>query len=357
MAPRASSPYDGGMALAAARLTESRLRFRRSQFKLKMPKPGSSSKRRGAVVVLPTLFTLGNLICGFASLHYAAKGSVSSGWYASNYAIAGYLIFGGMFFDLFDGFVARLARATSNFGAELDSLADMVTFGVAPAFLVLRLVNELMTGSRPLGEAGPWEALGPNADNVMGRLFWTIGALYVACTALRLARFNVFNSHDDSAHQAFRGLPSPGAAAVVASSIIFFETLHSEKHFIAFRLGPETIEYLHGLFPYVLPVLLLGSALLMVSRFTYAHLINRFLRGRKRFNYLIGIVLFLVLLIWLPQITALLFIYCYALSAPVVYLFRWVTGRKAPKPGVTTGSPLAGGAGEGAAGKGMGGGS
>ena len=119
---------------------------------------------------------------------------------------------------------------------------------------------------------------------------------------------------------------------MVASSIIFFETLHSEKHFISFRLAPQTIEFLQGLFPYVLPFLLLGSALLMVSRFTYAHLINRFLRGRKRFNYLIGIVLFLMLLFWQPQITALLFIYFYALSAPVAALFRWLTGRKLPKP-------------------------
>lgn len=306
------------------------MRFRRSSTDALNPRPGRSHKRRGAVVILPTLFTLGNLICGFASLHYASKGiALGEGQKISNFGIAGYLIFAGMFFDLFDGFFARLAKATSNFGAELDSLADMVSFGVAPAFLALNLVAAMFAHeSKTQIDSAVYEALGPNADNVMGRLFWIIGALYVACTALRLARFNVFNTHEDAAHQAFRGLPSPGAAAVVASSIIFYESLGAPKHFLWSQVPEKTGGYLVSIFPYALPVLLLGSALLMVSGFTYAHLINKFLRGRKRFNYLLIILLILMLLLWQPQITTLLFIYVYALSAPLGSLYRRLTGRK-----------------------------
>lgn len=314
------------------------MRFRRNSTETITPRPGRSHKRRGAVVILPTLFTLGNLICGFASLHYASKGiALSEGQRISNFGIAGYLIFAGMFFDLFDGFFARLAKATSNFGAELDSLADMVSFGVAPAFLVLNLVAAMFAHESKLQLDAPvYEFVGLNADNVMGRLFWIIGALYVACTALRLARFNVFNSHEDAAHQAFRGLPSPGAAAVVASSIIFYESLGAPKHFLWSHVSDETGGYLVSIFRYVLPFLLLGSALLMVSGFTYAHLINKFLRGRKRFNYLLIILLILMLLLWQPQITALLFIYVYALSAPLNALYRRLTGHKHKSAGSPT---------------------
>jgi CDP-diacylglycerol--serine O-phosphatidyltransferase len=306
------------------------VRFRRRAKAVPGLSVGRSLRRRGAVVVLPTLFTLGNLVCGFASLHYAAKGTVPSGLIASNYAVAGYLIFAGMFFDLFDGFVARLTRSASNFGAELDSLADMVSFGVAPAFLALRLVSELLTPPNASPDhLRPYEFLGPNADDTVGKLFWAVGALYVVCTALRLARFNVFNKHDEAAHVAFRGLPSPGAAAVVASTIIFYESLHYSQHLLLPFRDTAVNHWFDNLFPYTLPALLLTSALLMVSRFTYAHLINRFLRGRKKFGYLVGIVLFLMLLLLAPQVTALLFIYVYALSAPVMALFRFLSPRRA----------------------------
>lgn len=302
------------------------LKYRRQNLSLDPAR--SAKKRRGAIVILPTLFTLGNCLCGFASLHYAARPTEATPLFASNYAVAGYLIFAGMFFDLFDGFFARLARATSDFGAELDSLADMVSFGIAPAFLALRLINDVLQGQyAPLGERAPWAFVGPNADNALGKLFWIVGALYVVCTALRLARFNVFNKHEESAHMAFRGLPSPGAAGVVASSIIFFESLYATKHYLPFSMSEELIKAFRIGFSYCLPAILLVSGLLMVSRFTYAHLINRFLRGRRRFNYLVFLVLILMLLLWEPRITTLLFIYIYALSAPVSWLYRSIFGR------------------------------
>ncbi|NDG64202.1 MAG: hypothetical protein EBY29_12185, partial [Planctomycetes bacterium] len=99
-------------------------------------------RRLKAVSVIPTLLTLGNLICGFAAIHYASKPIGASnvlGW--STLTIAGTLVFLGMLFDGLDGFAARLTRSASEFGAQLDSMADMVTFGVAPAFMVLRLVS------------------------------------------------------------------------------------------------------------------------------------------------------------------------------------------------------------------------
>jgi CDP-diacylglycerol---serine O-phosphatidyltransferase len=275
---------------------------------------GRVRKRRRGVAALPTLFTLGNCLCGFTSIHYASLGlGAANPLLPSNYAIAGYAIFAAMLFDMFDGFVARLTRSASDFGAELDSLADMVSFGAAPAFLALALI-----GNSPQLKNLP----GPLSDDVWGRLFWVIGAIYVSCTALRLARFNVINKHDISSHMNFRGMPSPGAAAVVASSIIFFETLSAPRHVFPFNVPKPLLDILRTVFPYLLPVVLLIAALLMVSRFAYSHLINRFLRGRKKFRQVVGLFFLVMLIIWQPQITTLVAIYAYALSAPVTWLWK-----------------------------------
>jgi CDP-diacylglycerol--serine O-phosphatidyltransferase len=134
------------------------------------------TRRRRAASVLPTLLTLGNAICGFAAIHYAAKpiADTSFGW--STLTVAGALIFLGMFFDAIDGSVARLTRSTSDIGAQLDSLADVITFGVAPAFMTLRLVSHYYGPAEGLAILGP-------ADNAYAKFLWAIAAFYMCCTA------------------------------------------------------------------------------------------------------------------------------------------------------------------------------
>jgi CDP-diacylglycerol--serine O-phosphatidyltransferase len=296
-------------------------RGRRGRFRIR--------RRRRGIAILPALFTLGNCLSGFASLNYAARGlTAPEPVVASNYAIAGYFIFLAMLFDMFDGFVARLTHSASDFGAELDSLADMVSFGIAPAFLSIHLIGDLMNNSLATGREY-YAFPGPFQDDAWLRLFWIIAAIYVSCTALRLARFNVINKHEVSSHMNFRGMPSPGAAAVVAATVIFFELLRLDRHTIPFRVSPEVKEGMRTVFPYLLPVMLLIAALLMVSRFPYTHLINRFLRGRKRFRTLVAFFLLVMLFVWQMQLTAILAIYLYALSAPVTWLVRKITGRSA----------------------------
>lgn len=301
--------------------------------------------------MLPSLFTLGNCLAGFASINYAARGISAATpeeplqQFASNYAIAGYFIFLAMLFDMFDGFVARLTRSASDFGAELDSLADMVSFGLAPAFLSIHLIGSLLGMTNPASPSGRefLAALpGPFSDDVWRRLFWAIAAVYVSCTALRLARFNVINKHDVLSHMSFRGMPSPGAAAVVAATVIFFEGLRTNHHHLPFNVPADVKRQMLTVFPYLVPVVLLSAALLMVSRFPYSHLINRFLRGRKSFRKLVVALLVVMVVVFEPQISAVLAIYLYALSAPVTSLFRVMTGRKAtshvppPPPAATT---------------------
>ena len=290
-------------------------------------------KRRRGVALLPALFTLGNCLSGFAALNYASRDAApgEDRVFAGHFVIAGYLIFLAMIFDMFDGFVARLTRSTSDFGAELDSLADVVSFGVAPAFLSVHLIAELLNNLGPAGHdylSFPT----PFSDSSWLRLFWIIAGIYVSCTALRLARFNVITQPDALAHLYFRGLPSPAAAAIVAGSVLFFEFLGVQSG-IPFNVTPEMREGLKTYFPYMLPVMLLISALLMVSRFSYVHLVNRVMRRRKRFRTLVGFLLLGMVIVWEPQITVLVGIYVYTLSAPVMALYRKIGGKKMPGSG------------------------
>lgn len=278
------------------------------------------------MALLPALFTLGNCLSGFAAINYASLGDSV---FSPHFALASYFIFLAMVFDMFDGFVARLTRTTSDFGAELDSLADMVSFGIAPAFLAVRLMGTLLHSQTPAGRDyllfPP-----PFSDSAGLRLFWIIAGVYVSCTAMRLARFNVITQPDALSHMYFRGMPSPGAAAIVSGSVVFFEWLGPENKIIPLNVTPQMRDILITVLPYLLPIMLLLAALLMVSRFSYVHLINRFLRGRKRFRTVVTFFLFVMAILWEPQICVLTGIYLYAMSAPVMALYRFLRHKKSP---------------------------
>ena len=184
------------------------------------------TRRRKVFAVLPTMLTLGNLICGFGCITFAAKlvqsdttlpfsallGS-SAAQEGQGLVIAALLIYVAMIFDTFDGSVARLTNQTSEFGANLDSLCDVVSFGIAPAFLMLQF-------TRIYAPHDLWAEPGSHLQ----RLLWVIAALYAVCAALRLARFNSETDEEDS-HLEFSGLPSPAAASVVASIPISHQLL------------------------------------------------------------------------------------------------------------------------------------
>src|SRR6185369_13231770 len=144
-------------------------------------------------------------------------------------------------------YVARLSRTASKFGGELDSLCDAVSFGVAPAFLVLKL--------------GPgWEP-----SRFLHQLLAGIAALYLACTVLRLARFNVDNTPDPSGHKRFRGLPSPGAAGCIAALAVLVGGLPSKLAQHWPEVDPEAVRVLvYRLIEVFAPLGALVVALLMV---------------------------------------------------------------------------------------------
>src|SRR5260370_29476286 len=154
---------------------------------------------RKLMFVLPTLFTVSGIFCGVYSIPLSAGEPTGDNFYRAAVAI-----FFGSFFDAFDGRVARLTRTQSDFGVELDSLADVISFGVAPAILVYK-----------------WALAG------MGMLGIVISATYAACGALRLARVNVLAHSDSGTQRYFVGLPIPLAAGMLVALVIALNSLGS----------------------------------------------------------------------------------------------------------------------------------
>ncbi|MDY6914656.1 MAG: CDP-diacylglycerol--serine O-phosphatidyltransferase [Planctomycetota bacterium] len=276
---------------------------------------GRNSGRRilQSTAVLPGLATILNGLTGFAAIHYATKdalGEVNLG----NLVISAWLIFGAMVFDMLDGRLARMTRRSSDFGGQLDSLCDVISFGVAPAVLMLRTVVGAMRGQIELISSLPNDI---NAERVV----WCIAALYMACAVLRLARFNVENDPDESRHVDFRGLPTPAAAATIAALVLLLTWLSD--------LGDSVRSsgWLMTTVSLTLPPAALITALLMVSRFSYPHLVNQYIHGKRPFGYLVKIVALLLVGLWKPFIVAVVLTIAYALSGPV----RWAWQKLRPR--------------------------
>jgi CDP-diacylglycerol--serine O-phosphatidyltransferase len=284
---------------------------------------------------MPTLVTLGNLVAGFAAIYYASKPIDASGpWGWSTLTVAGALVFIAMFLDAIDGSVARLTDSSSTLGAQLDSLADLVSFGVAPAFMMLRLVSFY------IGPEGVTTIIGPEADTSFAKLLWGVAAVYLCCTALRLARFNVETpSAATEDHLVFRGLPSPGAAGTVTSLIV----LHQHRVHTA-NLAIEDVSVAFARWTaFGIPFLTLLCGIAMVSSIPYVHFINRYVRGGRSFAYVARLVIPIFLAIWWFQEMLALAFTVYALNSPLRLLTARLRRRSAAaaparKVGATTGA-------------------
>ncbi len=256
-----------------------------------------------STALLPGLLTIGNGLSGFAAIHFATKDALGQAT-MGNLVAGAYCIFLAMFFDMLDGRVARMTRRTTDFGGQLDSLCDVISFGAAPAILMLRTVIMAVRAHNIV----PITMLTHTAG--MERVIWCIAGLYLACAVLRLARFNVENVPDESAHMSFQGLPAPGAAAAVAALVLLFDHLpHIES-------GWRSQPWLLAAVGVALPAVTLAGGLLMVSRFRYTHVINQYIRGRRPFGYLVKIVIIVLAGMLDPYVTLAVVTMVYALSGP-----------------------------------------
>jgi CDP-diacylglycerol--serine O-phosphatidyltransferase len=271
-------------------------------------------RRLKYIAILPSLVTLMNGLCGFTAIIFATR-EIGSVWHPqilpnihiSFFALAGYMIFLGMIADVLDGHVARISQTTSGFGAQLDSLCDVISFGVAPAFLMLKLVEV---------HCSLMDFENIRQAQFVGSVVYLIAIIYVMCALIRLARFNVENKQDDSSHLSFAGLPSPPAAGLIVSLVIFQQDFLPKVRewpaLSSFNLEMITI--------CVLPIVTLMAGLLMITRIPYPHVVNRILRGKKRFSVFLLVAFALLLSIWNIQLAMVL-----GFSVFMFYgLIRWL---------------------------------
>ncbi len=226
--------------------------------------PGIAARRpRRGIAVLPSLITLGNMFCGYACVVYAMRGEFETA--APFIGIAVVL-------DMLDGRIARMTGTASEFGVQFDSMADIISFGMAPAIL-----------------AFSWGL------SSLGRLGWAAAFLFVTAAALRLARFNVQAGSADKRY--FIGMPSPAAAGIVASTVYAFPARFSEPHWAA---------------PLVLLVVV--PAALMVSTIRFRSFKSLDTQSRHPFRLLILFAVFITAIVTRPQEVLLLLAYGYLLS-------------------------------------------
>ena len=296
-----------------------------SAAKTRRRRPGSGPVRGRilrSTAVLPGVFTISNGLLGFAAIHFATKGADGFEAALSNQAVACWLIFAAMICDMLDGRLARMTRRTSDFGGQLDSMCDVISFGVAPAMVMVQAVL-LILGEVPL----------LSGNRLIERAVWAVAAVYVACAVLRLARFNVENEPDESAHMDFKGLPVPGAAAAVASLVMLFEHLQNTRGsgwLSTSWLKPEwfAVQWILIAVCVAIPVVTLLSGLLMVSRFRYAHLVNQYVRGKRPFGYLVKLLVVALAAVLEPLITLAAAAIAFAASGPAGATYRRLHGPK-----------------------------
>ncbi len=270
------------------------------------------------IAIVPTLLTLGNAVCGFAAIAFLSKISyerLSPTQADSVYFVyAGWLILAAMVFDALDGYVARLSKAATNFGVQLDSLCDAISFGVAPALLILRM------GPSPMSSNN----LGLNVALIHQALA-VVATLYMVCALLRLARFNVETTPDPEDHKRFKGLPSPAAAGCIATLGILCGPPNPAspelwRSVVFQQFSQPVLEQMALIVEWITPLAGLTAGLLMVSRVSYPHMTNRILRGRKRFGRLMQVILASFIFYLVREPALVLTFWGYAL----VFVGRWV---------------------------------
>jgi CDP-diacylglycerol--serine O-phosphatidyltransferase len=210
-------------------------------------------------LAIPSLVTLGNATCGFAAILQLTTGSAGGGQAALS--MAAWLIQAGWIFDMCDGMVARTLKANGPFGAQLDSLCDVITFGLAPAVLLVTATG------------GGW----------LGCL---AGLAYLWAAVVRLARFTVESGNDAEGHLYFSGLPSPVAAALITGLYL------AQAHLLTIPLPGVEPATAHGLAAELasgLPLAAVTAAMLMVSRLRYPDMPKHYLKGIKPRWHLAGL--------------------------------------------------------------------
>jgi len=251
------------------------------------------------IYIIPSLFTCGNMSFGALSVIASIGG---------HFIPAAWFLIGALVCDILDGRIARMTKTTSMFGMELDSLSDLVSFGIAPAIMMYELVL-----------------------NTMGKIGIAIAVLYVLCCALRLARFNVL-AHTGEVHKHFMGLPTPASAGVLISFVLSYQLLAPEGFHLNSKTIPKLMEFMPAFFK-AMPIVIVVLSFLMVSNIPYLSFKKMKLSKIHTIELLAVIIVVIILIVIFPQNTIFIIFSIYAVSGLLIYvpslIFR---KRKPPEP-------------------------
>jgi len=288
--------------------------------------PPRRAHRLIGIRLLPAVATLGNLICGFLAIfccllsmraEYDVGGPFSvhprvfnprlEHLFPTHIAAGAYLIVLAMVFDALDGRLARITRRTSEFGAQLDSLSDIVSFGVAPAALFITLLLRPEPGT---------EAMIPDVSKLQFRVGLGCALLYTACAAIRLARYNAENVKTEAAQRAFSGLPSPGAAAAVVALLVLHETLRDAEASAGWHVDWANVSR------WAIAATAFVVGLLMVSRLDYVHVFNVYVGRRRPPTHLVWLIGILALGWYSFELLLDMLAFAYVFSGLLMYITR-----------------------------------
>ncbi|MFZ0819831.1 MAG: CDP-diacylglycerol--serine O-phosphatidyltransferase [Candidatus Acidiferrales bacterium] len=257
----------------------------------------TNHRRRRGIYILPSFFTVGNLLCGY----YAVLAILTGG--AGHLDNAAKAIGVAILFDAFDGFVARLAGAESEFGKQFDSLADVISFGIAPAALAYAW------GVRSLGAADTSSPV-----HAVQEIAWLVCLAFAICCAWRLARFNV-HGMTGGGMRYFAGMPTPAAAGVIAASVHFFKDPLLNWHYAA---------------AFLVAVGLLAALMTSTVRYPSLKNVNWARRHDSLTIVLIGLLAWCV--IAYSQYTLILLAGTYCVTGPILYVVRAIRHRVSSHP-------------------------
>ncbi len=243
--------------------------------------------KRG-IYILPSLFTCANMALGIFSVFSSIEG---------NFIQAAWFLVGALACDILDGRIARMTKTTSDFGMQLDSLSDLVSFGIAPAVMMYMMVL-----------------------NTMGNTGVAIAVLFVLCSALRLARFNVL-AQSGEVSRYFAGLPTPASAGVIISFVLSYQLLVPADNSANFKTIPQLMKFMPE-FLQIMPIVIVALSFLMVSNVPYLSFKKLKLSKVRTIELLVLVIVLIILIVVYPQNIIFLIFSAYAASGLLLYVPR-----------------------------------
>jgi CDP-diacylglycerol--serine O-phosphatidyltransferase len=270
--------------------------------RIKIRKEIKKEDLKKGIYVIPSLFTCGNMSFGMLSIFSSVDG---------NFIMAAWFLIGALACDIIDGRIARLTKTTSEFGMQLDSLSDLVSFGTAPAIMMYMLVL-----------------------NNMGKIGVSIAVLFVLCSALRLARYNTL-SKSGEIQKHFVGLPTPASAGVIISFVLSYELLGPAEYSLNYKTIPVLMEIMPAFFR-AMPIVIVLLSFLMVSNIPYLSFKNVKLTRVRTIELLVVVIVLIILIVVYPQNVIFIIFSVYAASGLLFYLpgiiLKRNSMRRAEKP-------------------------